>query len=98
MANNALKTNLKTDLIGLIKSEVTNSNYYYLFVGKSTPYEDNASTALIESDVIPPSIAESSRNQYDSYRNMLFAKRVRPEHIRFIIPRIDWEEGTVYAR
>ena len=97
MANNALKTNLKTDLIGLIKSEVTNSNYYYLFVGKSTPYEDNASTALIESDVIPPSIAESSRNQYDSYRNMLFAKRVRPEHIRFIIPRIDWTYGNAYT-
>lgn len=97
MANNALKTNLKTDLIDLIKSMITNSNYYYLFVSRATPYEDNPSTANIESDTNPPSIGESSRNQYDTYRNMLFAKRIRPEHIRYIIPRIDWTYGNAYT-
>ena len=82
MANNALKTNLKTDLIDLIKLMITNSNYYYLFVGRATPYDDSPSTVTIESDTNPPSIGESSRNQYDAYRNMMFAKRVRPENIR----------------
>jgi hypothetical protein len=97
MANNALKTNLKTDLIDLIKSMITNSNYYYLFVGRATPYEDNPSTVNVESDTNPPSIGESSRNQYDAYRNMMFAKRVRPENIRYIIPRIDWTYGNAYT-
>lgn len=98
MANNALKSLLKTDLIDLIRSSISNSNNYYLFVGRSTPYEDNASTtSVVESDTNPPSIAESSRNQYDSFRNMIFAKRIQPENMRFVIPRIDWTSGSVYT-
>jgi hypothetical protein len=97
MANNALKNLLKTDLVDNIKSEISNSNYYYLFVGRSTPYSDDAATATVESDTNPPSVGESSRNQYDCYRNMLLAKRIRPEHIRFIVPRIDWTYGTAYT-
>ena len=97
MANNALKNNLKTDLIDLIRNEIEKSNYYYLFVGRATPYEDNAATTATENDTNPPSIGESSRNQYDAYRNMMFAKRLRSENIRFVIPRIDWTVGTAYT-
>ena len=98
MANNALKTLLKTDLIELIRSTMSSKNYYYLYVSRSEPYEDNAvTTTLVESDTNPPSIGESSRNIYDVYRNMLFIKRVRPEHMRLIIPRIDWTSGDVYT-
>lgn len=98
MANNALKTLLKTDLIEIIRGNLSNSNNYYLFVSRPTPYEDVASTTtIVESDNIPPSIGESSRNVYDTYRNMVFLKRLRPENMRLVIPRIDWTAGEVYT-
>lgn len=98
MANNALKTLLKTDLIDLIRSSIANSNNYYLFVGRSVPYQDNIETTTsVESDTNPPSVAESSRNQYDSFRNMLYAKRIQPENMRFVVPRITWTYGNAYT-
>jgi len=98
MANNALKTLLKTDLIDLIRSSIANSNNYYLFVGRSVPYEDNTETTTsVESDTNPPSVAESSRNQYDSFRNMIYAKRIQPENMRFVVPRITWTYGNAYT-
>lgn len=98
MANNALKTMLKTDLIEMIQNGISNSNEYYLFVSRAIPYEDNATTTtVVESDTTIPSIGESSRNVYDTQRNMLFLKRIRPENLKLVVPRIDWTYGTVYT-
>lgn len=98
MANNALKTLLKTDLIEMIRLGISDSNQYYLFVSRALPYTDVASTTLVtESDIRPPSIGESSRNAYDTYRNMVFMKRIRPENMKLMIPRIDWTTGDVYT-
>ena len=98
MANKALKTLLKTDLIEMIRVGISESNQYYLFVSRALPYEDLATTALItESDFRPPSIGESSRNVYDTFRNMIFLKRIRPENMKLMIPRIDWTINEVYT-
>ena len=98
MANNALKTLLKTDLIEMIRLGISDSNQYYLFVSRALPYTDVASTTLVtESDIRPPSIGESSRNVYDTYRNMIFMKRIRPENMKLMIPRIDWTSGDAYT-
>jgi hypothetical protein len=97
MANNALKTLLKTDLIDIIRGSLSSNNNYYLFVSRAVPYEDVAGTTVVESDSVPPSIGESSRNAYDTYRNMLFLKRLRPENMRLVIPRVNWTSGSVYT-
>jgi hypothetical protein len=97
MANNALKTLLKTDLVQLIKNGLTLQENYYLFVSRATPYTDNPDTTTItESDTVPPSIGESSRNVYDTFRNMLFIKRIQPDNLRIVIPRVNWTSGEVY--
>ncbi len=98
MANNGLKTLLKTDLIDMIRSSISNQNRHYLFVARSSPYEDNpVTTSIVESDYIPPSVGESSRNVYDTYRNMLFMKKIRPENMRLVLPRVDWTYGDTYT-
>lgn len=98
MANNALKTTLKTDLIELIRGNIAESSNYYLFVSRASPYTDvAATTSVLESDTNPPSLGESSRNVYDTFRNILFIKRIRPDNMRLIVPRVDWESGQVYT-
>ena len=98
MANNALKTMLKTNLIEMIQEGIMNSNEYYLFVSRATPYEDNpATTSVVESDSVIPSVGESSRNVYDTFRNIIFIKRIRPENLKLSVPRIDWTSGDVYT-
>lgn len=97
MANNALKTLLKTDLVQMIKSGLTTQENYYLFVSRATPYTDNAeTTTVVESDTVPPSVGESSRNVYDTFRNILFIKRIQPDNMRIVIPRVNWTVGEVY--
>lgn len=98
MANTALKTSLKTDLIEMIKGNIANSNEYYLFVSRVNEFEDNpATTTITESDINPPSIKETSRNVYDTYRNMVFIKRLRVDNMRLVVRRINWTYGEVYT-
>lgn len=97
MANIALKSMFKTELVELIRDVLSNTNQYYLFLSRAVPYENNPDTATVESDTNPPSIKESSRQVYDTIRNTIFLKRLRPENMKLVIPRIDWEEGTVYT-
>lgn len=98
MANNGLKTSLKTDLIEIIRSGMLNLENYYLFVSRAQPYEDNPlTTSVVESDAIPPSIGESSRNVYDTLRNTLFIKRIQPDNVKIVIPRVNWTSGTAYT-
>jgi hypothetical protein len=97
MANTALKTSLKTELVEMIKQGISDSNAYHLFVSRATPYDDNTNTTTTESDANPPSIGESARNVYDTFRNILFIKRIQPENIRLVIPRVDWVSDDVYT-
>lgn len=98
MANTALKKLMKTDLIEMIRGNIANSNDYYLFVSRATPYTDNAATTtVVESDVTPPSIGESSRNYYDTVRNLVFLKRIRTDNMKLVIPRVDWTYNTAYT-
>jgi len=97
MANIALKTSMKTDLIEMIKGNLSESNRYYFFVSKVLPYEDDAATTTIaESDSNPPSIRESTRSVYDAMRSILFMKRITTDNLRIVIPRRDWTSGTFY--
>jgi hypothetical protein len=97
MANTALKSLFKTDIVEIIRDFLSGSSNYYLFVGRSLPYEDNPSTTAVESDTRPPSFGEVGRNTYDSIRNGIFIKRIFPENMKLVVPRIDWTPGTLYT-
>lgn len=98
MASTALKTSLKSDLIDMIKSSITGSNRYYFFVARAVPYTDDpTTTTVLEGDVNPPLMDESSRNIYNTLRNTIFLKRIQAENMRVVIPRYDWSSGTAYV-
>jgi hypothetical protein len=96
MANTALKTSMKTELIEMINEGLSSSNRYYLFVGRILPYEDDANTVSVEGDTNPPSLGQTARSAYDAARNMLFMKRIQTDNIRIVIDRHDWTSGTAY--
>jgi len=63
---------------------------YYLFVGKSTPFTN---------DAIPPTLHDTYCDVYvDPYENMLYAKRITTSDIVYMAPRHDWTSNTVYAK
>lgn len=97
MANTALKTLLKTDLVEMIKRDISTNNNYYLFVSRISSFTDNPSTALTESDTNPPSIGETTKHVNDTIRNSLFIKRIRPQNIRLVVRRIDWTYNNTYT-
>lgn len=68
----------------------TANSVYYVFVGRSTPYANG--------DTIVPDPVNSTKEVYvDSYRNMIFGKRVSPNDVKVMVPRYDWVANTVYA-
>lgn len=82
-----LKTHLADQLVESV-SEVAN-NYYYGFLG------DHLTQAGTTTDVRTPS-TNLKTLQVDSYRNMIFGKKLEPNDVRMMIRRIDWASNTVY--
>lgn len=67
----------------------TANTVYYAFAAKSTPFED---------DLNPPINANSTQAYfYDIFDEMLFGKKITPQDVRFMIRKIMWTSGTVYA-
>jgi hypothetical protein len=63
---------------------------YYIFAGRHTPYANG------DSSIADPinSVEEIS---VDSYRNMVFGKRVTSDDVKIMVPRHDWTSNTVYT-
>lgn len=70
-------------------SETANS-VYYVFAGYHLPYPAG--------DSVVPDLVNSVEETYkDSYRHMLFGKRVSTADVVAMIPRYNWTSNTVYA-
>lgn len=67
------------------------NNAYYVFVGKHTPYANGDS-------VVPSPVNSIQEIDVDSYRNMIFGKRVSEDDVKIMIPRYNWTANSVYAR
>lgn len=63
-------------------------SYLYAFLGK--PLRWNSGTEVPET----PQEDDASINEY--YRRGVVAKQLSQENASFVVPRIDWETGTVY--
>lgn len=91
MAKKIVPSDFKTHLIEqLIESVDEPANtVYYAFIG------DHVSTGDTQEEVIEPTTSLQKLN-VDTYRNMIFGKRLTSDDFKVVIPRYDWTTGTVY--
>ena len=91
MAKTLVPTEFKTHIIEqLIESidEAANT-VYYAFVG------DHIAEGATVDEIVQP-IQTYNAVQVESYRNMIFGKRLDSDDIKFMINRYDWEANTVF--
>lgn len=82
------KSGLKTAVIEALYNEIlTNSNNYYYFLGKTLQY--NGSDEL-ESPENSGTYESTTRDE------AILFKKITAADVSFIIPRYNWESGTVY--
>ena len=84
---NELKTHLIDQMIESV-SEPANT-IYYAFVG------DHTSSGATEEDVVQPTTSQRDLN-VDTYRKMIFGKKIDPGDMFAMIPRHDWNSGDIY--
>lgn len=91
MAKTLVPTEFKTHIIDqLIESIDEQSNtVYYAFVG------DHISEGATVDEITQP-VQNYNAVQVDSFRNMIFGKRLAVGDIKFMINRYDWEANTVF--
>lgn len=78
----------RTEIARSIYRDIYNENdFFYFFVGRTTEWDDEES---------PETPVDSVRYANLSSTNMLFVKRIQSSDTVLMIPRIDWESGTVY--
>lgn len=66
------------------------NNAYYIFVGKHTPYANG--------DTVVPIVYDTTDEvNVNSYRNMVFGKRVTADDVKIMVPRYDWTANTRYT-
>jgi len=91
MAKTLIPSEFKTHIIDQLIESVTESanTVYYAFIG------DHIAAGATEEEVDQP-VQNYNSIQIQTYRNMLIGKRMSFDDIKFMIPRYDWETGTVY--
>jgi hypothetical protein len=63
------------------------SNIAYVFIGKSTPWDNENS---------PPVPNNWVQTTFDAYDDMLFLKRIIPNDVHLVIRRNNWKRATIY--
>ena len=85
----ALTINHYNDIIdSFIKNVADSSKAYYIFVGRAQPWDDDVNPPLVG-----PSIFEYEQTIYDE---IAYGKKIRYDDIAYLIPRINWVNGTRY--
>lgn len=64
------------------------SDFYYVFLGKTTPWLN---------DAVAPNITDTRETDADIKNNILAVKRIQPSDTALMIPRVNWETGTIYT-
>jgi hypothetical protein len=69
----------------------TANNAYYVFIGRSAPYANGDS-------VVPNPVNSIQEIDVDSYRNMIFGKRITSDDVKIMARRYNWTSNTVYSK
>jgi hypothetical protein len=64
------------------------SDFYYTFLAKTDPWED---------DEVPPSPLDTRQYESEIKRNIMAMKRVQPTDVSLMARRINWTSNTVYT-
>ena len=71
----------------VFKEISTRAGRYYYFLGKTLTWSDEGT---------PPLPLESEEYAKETRQNIIIVKEIRPGDVSFVIPRVNWESGTVY--
>jgi hypothetical protein len=85
-----------TDIVdGFINGIVDNHKSYYVFIGRSEPWTN----AFGENTDSSPPASNTSVFEYElnTYKDIAYGKKIRPQDITYMVPRHDWAANTVYA-
>ena len=90
--------NAETFIDSFVGIGTTGKNNYYTFLAHPEP--DNTSDGIGYGDATWPTKTPDPIDSFDEenryHDSMLFLKKVTPSDVRRVIPRINWQSGTVY--
>lgn len=93
-----LTLNAKVIIVKLnILSYPNPSDYYHIFLGRTTAWENDPLTVPTESDSIPPTPKDTRFEDSETKRNILAVKKVQPNDVALMIPKNKWLTNTVYS-
>lgn len=90
-----IKTSMKkTYAEALLNDIASNRNQYFLFVGKTTPWD---ATTGASADIVPLIPANTDVDEYDTMRSIIGYKKLDPSKIVFALPRNQWSNRVYDA-
>lgn len=87
-SSSLIKTILHKSLAdGVYRDVATKSSNYYYFLGKTLKWKD---------DLTPPFPTDSYAYERATRDEIITMKAIGPSDVSFVIPRVNWNSGTVY--
>ncbi len=87
-----LLKSFKYNIAECVKQDLITDSNTYITIGRPLPWGNDVTETSDEiSDVI-----ESTLDKFSVQRSAVAMVKLQPTDIQFVIPRIDWETGTVY--
>ena len=89
--------NAETFIDSFVGIGTTGNNNYYSFLGHPNPKNTDVKNYGVSdwgNPVPPPTDAFDQENFY--YDSMLFLKKITSNDVRRVVPRLDWQTGTIY--
>ena len=74
------------------------TSYYYSFLGHPNPTNTSIEYGKTDWQTNPPDPRDSFEQESSYHNSMLFMKRITSDDVRMIIPRFNWQSGSIYDR
>ena len=90
--------NAETFVDSFVGIGTTGKNNYYTFLGHPRPADDPDGVGYGDSRwaVEPPNPVDNFNQENRYHDSMLFLKKITSSDVRRVIPRINWQSGTIY--
>ena len=90
--------NAETFVDSFVGIGTTGKNNYYTFIGHPKPgnITDDIGYGDIRWTTEPPNPIDNFNQENRYHDSMLFLKKITSSDVRRVIPRINWQSGTIY--
>lgn len=68
----------------------------YVTIGRQQAWANTSNTEILDDSTVPTPV-ESSNNFYSVWNDMIAMKKITAADMNLVIPRVDWESGTIYV-